>query len=99
MSEKLKEYKYNNIYEDEKNDFISLKNNVSNIVTTNYDCMLEDVFDFELELTEETVLQELEEFEVLIEVELFAVHETKNKALSNINDNLFFIFLSIKDLF
>lgn len=58
-----------------------------------------DVFDFELEFTEETVLQELEEFEVLIEVELFAVHETKNKALSNINDNLFFIFLSIKDLF
>lgn len=58
-----------------------------------------DVFDFELGLTEETVLQELEEFEVLIEVELFAVHETKNKALSNINDNLFFIFLSLKDLF
>ena len=25
LSEKLKEYKYNNIYEDEKNDFISLK--------------------------------------------------------------------------
>lgn len=78
LSEKLKEYKYNNIYEDEKNDFISLKNNVSNIVTTNYDCMLEDVFDFELIIGEEKII--LSRFNQIGMI--YKIHGCLNKPLS-----------------
>lgn len=56
LSQKLKKYDYNDTYEYEKKDFYSIKDKVSNIVTTNYDNLLEENFKFDVLIGEEEMI-------------------------------------------